>query len=190
MFTSNQIISEIRTEKDKKISPLLNLNTVMNISSSILGCKDNKKELIRRIHEQSSDEDVISIYFAMPVVVHSFPQDFERAKGVWDTVNIQIESIIPEIKVFQSQTTQKKMRKVLSMEVNQLPLINNVDDGEDSEGLLFLEVDAALAFTTIQLKFIHKEKKNSEYFWMIRNILAPNRRLVKAIEKAEELEKK
>lgn len=176
MFTANQIISEVRAEKGKKTSPLLNLNTIMNVSSSILGCSDDKKELIRNIHRQSSDEDLISFYFAIPVVISSISESIQRMQGVWDILRREIEAIIPELRTFQNSKTQRKTGEILSMELNRLPLIND-------DELLSLEIDAALAFTSIQLRYMKNDRSNAEHFWMVRASLAPNRRLTRKLNR-------
>jgi hypothetical protein len=169
MYTANQIISEIKIEKSKKASALLNINTVMNVASMLLGCPDDKKELIRNIHRQSSDEDLISLYFAIPLVISSMPD--KRMQGIWDIIRREIETIIPEIKSFQSESTQRKSMKVLSMR----PALISDDE------FLSLDIDAALAFVCFQLKFVNIDRDNAERYWSFRAALAANRQLTKAL---------
>ncbi len=175
MFTSDQIISEIKSEKSKKTSPLLNLNTVLNVSSSILGCQENKRNLINNVHKQSSDEDLISIYFAIPIVISSLPESIQQMQGVWDVIREEIEVIIPELKSFHNSVTKRKTGEILSMNPSSLPFINDDD-------LLSLDIDAALTFMSIQLRFMENDKSNAEHFWAVRAALAPNRRLTKKLD--------
>ena len=167
MYSADWVLDKIKNEKSKsevQKADFLDINTILELCSKVLFCSEHKK-LVDGILKATSAEDLITFYFALPIVAASAKIEYID----YNDYKSLIEFKIPEVNSLQSPTAKDKLDRLVKLEPEQLRFMTEKD-------LYSLEADVIVTKLAVELKVIKHDTKNSEYFWWLRERLYANRK--------------